>query len=132
MEELTRKSKEPNIKSNGKGDVQMVDVNALTKDALDYFNPFGTDVDDWVDIERRKMLKELRKQHSFDGDVSRKDVSGPIKRERSQCKDKVASMNILDEEKMGKNKGELKRGFKACGINILGLDGCFIKGPYPE
>lgn len=27
--------------------------------------------------------------------------------------------------------GALKAGFKACGRNILGLDGCFMKGPYP-
>nr|GEU59505.1 hypothetical protein [Tanacetum cinerariifolium] len=64
LEELTRKGNEPNIKSNGKGYVQMVDANALAKDALDYFNPFGTNIDDWVDIERKKMLKELRKQYS--------------------------------------------------------------------
>ncbi|KAI3809438.1 hypothetical protein L1987_25411 [Smallanthus sonchifolius] len=27
--------------------------------------------------------------------------------------------------------GALKEGFKACGRKILGLDGCFMKGPYP-
>ncbi|GKG07501.1 hypothetical protein Tco_0330470, partial [Tanacetum coccineum] len=28
--------------------------------------------------------------------------------------------------------GALKQGFKACGKEILGLDGCFMSGPWPD
>ncbi|GJY80447.1 mutator type transposase [Tanacetum coccineum] len=42
-----------------------------------------------------------------------------------------STTDVGPKKKTIKGKGPLKKGFKACGRDLLGLDGAFMKGPYP-
>nr|GEW41281.1 hypothetical protein [Tanacetum cinerariifolium] len=65
------------------------------------YDLFGSDLDDEIDPERRIQLMELRR------------ISKQKKQRVYVC------------------LGALKQGFRACGREILGLDGCSMSGPWP-
>nr|GEV31264.1 transposase, MuDR, plant [Tanacetum cinerariifolium] len=123
-------------------------------DVID-LDSFGSDIKDGIDSERRKMLRELRKKgksidkNMFDFFVGQRLIQENLLRiglKSIQCRVRE-SLRLLRMKMKGEPNlesltrtfrriyvclGALKKGFKASGGDILGLDGCFMKGPYPN
>ncbi|GKC34883.1 mutator type transposase [Tanacetum coccineum] len=94
------------------------DVNPDDLDVIDNDNfESGTDSDD-DGIEKNDKVR-IRAKCFGRNPVFILDGEGP------------STTDVGPKKKTIKGKGPLKKGFKACGRDLLGLDGAFMKGPYP-
>nr|GEW01522.1 putative ribonuclease H-like domain-containing protein [Tanacetum cinerariifolium] len=114
---------------NNIGITSLVSDDVLEGEDVDVINADGFDSDPGNDKERNYMKhcpKEAKDRvylHSIKSRSNLKLYKNDSVRIRARCEGKVPVFTM--------SQGALKLGFRACRRDLLGLDGAFMKGPFP-
>ncbi|GJS85664.1 mutator type transposase [Tanacetum coccineum] len=126
----------------------ILDEQNMIKDVVIDMQPFKDDMDrkealvrrcDLIEsrIDRfysRELVKDRIRKHSVESMRKLEITKNDNKRAKDRCVGTMPTYSSSDPHvdfSQASVGGALKKRFKASGKDIIGLDGCFMKGPYP-
>ncbi|GJW19840.1 hypothetical protein Tco_0027276 [Tanacetum coccineum] len=114
---------------------RFVDEKNMTEDVPVDMQPFKNDMEKNDTLVRIMILRELVKdrirKHSVKSRRKLSITKNDNERVRAICVGIIPTYSSFDPDLDFSQASALKKGIKASGRDILRLEGCFMKGPYP-